>query len=181
MKEFIVIMLLIAFATTCCKAQSGSYFNGVVGYVELGGHAGDYSVNIEHKFFNTRHLTFNGWIGFGKGTFGSGESKRNFLGVPVGVSVFTGSKSSHLQIDVAVSYLEGREYNFFGQDSKSLYIVPGFGYRFQKPNGGLFLKAQYTPLIKVKEYTDILPFQRTGAQHFFGVSAGYFFARNKKS
>jgi hypothetical protein len=62
--------------------------------------------------------------------------------------------------------------------SKALYFIPSLSYRFQKPNGGLFFRVGYTPLLKLKEYSEA--FHDIRINQSFGISLGYFFFRERK-
>lgn len=133
-------------------------------------------MNLEHLIFSKSKWHLNGRLGYGLSKIqGSLLSS-----IPVGFNIFHGIKNSHVEVGFALTYAEGRQY-VVGSDvySKALYFVPSFSYRFQKPNGGLFLKAGYTPLLKLQEYSET--FHEIRINHSAGIALGYFFYREKKT
>ena len=55
--------------------------------------------------------------------------------------------------------------------SYMLFISPKIGFRYQKPNGGIFFRLAYTPMISVFYNTD----WTDRFNHSFGLSLGYTF------
>jgi hypothetical protein len=57
---------------------------------------------------------------------------------------------------------------------RALYGSLRIGYKFQKPKKGLFLKAAFTPLIKIYQFSK-LEQNFSGFLPFVGLSVGYSF------
>lgn len=173
---FIVIFTHITTVGQDQKKDVG--FSGPIVYAELFGAGGALTLNVEHKLFDFgRHMvTARG--GFGKHK-SFGNSHRQFKGIPVSVNIIRGKGNHHREVGAGLTYVEGNQSEVaFNLINKSIYFVSFLGYRYQRPGGGFFLKAQVTPLVKIKEYSESLVYRgqvgRFGAS--FGICLGYYFA-----
>ncbi len=101
-----------------------------------------YSVNYDRIFSQGQKLTWSYRIGF--------SILENAIALPLGINAFTGKEKSHLEFSLSIiPYIDKYKSLTSSNDlsDKYIYLVPGVGYRFQKPNDGLFFKALISPTI----------------------------------
>jgi hypothetical protein len=154
MKLKATLALLFAIAVCChLHAQQADAYKGAVVYLELGGNsAPTIGLNIEHRIFRINQWYGNARIGYG--TLRNHGVTR--WSVPIGFTIFHGIKASHVEVGAGFTYGTGLHSSTVGSDTRvneALYFVPSIAYRFQKSTGGFFLRAAYTPLFKLKEYS----------------------------
>jgi len=128
--------------------------------LDIVGNSGLYSLNGEYQIGEYKDYKLNARIGFGyfpvKGV--------QFIGVPIGLNVLTGTKKHHLELGLGASYIKGLrnlkiQVGPFANsrdwyESEGIYFAPSVGYRFDKLTGGLILKVYYSPLITVYDFFD---------------------------
>jgi hypothetical protein len=99
--------------------------------------------------------------------------------IPLEVSAFWGKSKHHLGLGVGFFATRDRRY-FFDEDfsnnirEESYWgktLVPRIGYRYQKPAGGLFFRAAYTPTFSFDGDEDKVAFIPYG----IGLSLGWSF------
>lgn len=106
------------------------------------------------------------------------------------VSYINGIKHN-LEYSIGVSYfhvlsMEAQYNNTDYQATGNLYLFPHFGYRFQKPEGGFFLRIGIGANIKVAELYQYTPskhdktFPQVNSHVWFGIGIGYTFKSRKK-
>lgn len=71
-----------------------------------------------------------------------------YYGVPVSYNWLLGKKSHHLELGIGLTSLlvnphSNKNSSFYA------YLTPKIGYRFQRPQGGLFFRATLTPMIDI--------------------------------
>lgn len=166
------------------EAESGTW----TVYGELGGAGVQfYTVDAEYLLWKVGRFNVHvrGGIGFGKfishnWKINGEERYLNFLAIPVGLSAynFVGS-NHHVEFGFSVGYVNGTEISFNNIQNSTILLTPAFGYRFQKPSGGLIFKLLYTPNIPLHEfnerhfYTDYGKNFRQG----IGICVGYAFKK----
>jgi hypothetical protein len=160
------LLLCLFFGFSYCQAQDLSPFkarNTV--YLELLGSGGVYSVNYERLF----SVKTNRAYGFRVGP--------NFYSnMPAGLigELFTivGAGSHHGDFGIGLRGMYGRDSEgpYFTSKRAYLSAVPRLSYRYQKPTGGLMLRAGFTPFIKISEASETKAFRS-----WFGLSVGYSF------
>ncbi|NBR13390.1 MAG: hypothetical protein EBU01_02265, partial [Crocinitomicaceae bacterium] len=123
------------------------------------------------------------------------------FGLPVSCNLMIGKKNSYLDLGIGLStfYLEGRVYiqdGFCGTHlpyeynaeikNFSFFVSPKIGYRYQRENGGLFIKATFNPMFNLLNVKNTYKDQRTSNKKTFlnkseniilwpGISLGYTF------
>lgn len=117
-------------------------------YAEAFGQGFCYSLNYD-RLFNTENRFKNSFtagfvyvpesMGFGDGIY---------LGIPVSYNWLLGKKSHHFEMGIGLTSLLVNPNSNLGTDSYT-YLTPKIGYRFQRPNGGLFFRATVTPMIAI--------------------------------
>ena len=125
--------------------------------LELFGQGGFYSVNYERVLINQNRFKTTVLIGFSYyektnyhkiGVRSHVEKKTNIFLLPVTVNEIL-SFNKH-QIELGVGYLfKISEQSAIEEETESVkthYITGRLGYRYQKPNGRLILRAGFTPI-----------------------------------
>lgn len=111
-------------------------------YAQLSSQASPYSLNYDRVFHYGKKLSYSFRVGF--------AVNKNDVSAPVGISAFTGNGNHHLEFGIAaIPYVyifeassdKGKESDLY------LYFIPNVGYRYQKPEGGLFFKVNAGPAI----------------------------------
>ncbi len=164
MKNTLLFCLFFGFGY--CQAQDPSPFKARNSfYLELLGSGGVYSVNYERLFSVKTNHAYGFRVGPGF----------NFSG-PTGLigELFTmvgaGSHHGDFGIGFLGSYGRDTEGSYFTSKRAYLSAVPRLSYRYQKPTGGLMLRAGFTPFIKISGASDTKTFRP-----WFGLSLGYSF------
>ena len=177
--RFLAIICMII-ATLPTYSQDRPNFRGPVLYTELGGGSSLLTINAEHIVFKLPRWYVNARVGYGYAIVNGYERS----GTPVGINLFRFVGNHHPEIGLGISYIEGIErYTSWGEQrwNRGLYAYASIGYRFQRPQGGMFFKALWNPLFQLREYNPDPNFVVGEASpYWWGVSAGYFFNRKKK-
>ncbi len=129
-------------------------------YLELGGNALAYSINYDRLLNDD--FSVRAGIGFFSTDLDEGGSS-SIAGIPILANYLLGSGNSRLELGAGLLIVTG-SFDLAGA-SESDAAVAGtgtFAYRFQKPEGGVFFKAGFTPIIVGGSF---IP--------WFGVSIGY--------
>ncbi len=101
-----------------------------------------YSINYDRVFSQNKKLAWSYRIGF--------SLLENAIAIPVGINLFTGKGNSHVEYSFTVIPYVDKYRSFLSSDDlsdKYIYLIPGIGYRFQQPKGGIFLKALISPTV----------------------------------
>ncbi len=101
----------------------------------------DKLVNLDKKFMNSYTLGIvyvPDFIDFGIGTY---------IGIPVSYNWLLGKKSHHLEL--GIGFTSQVVFSVYGTNRTYFYnyLNPKFGYRFQKPNGGIFCRITANAMI----------------------------------
>lgn len=135
-------------------------------YAEAFGQGLCWSMNYD-RLLNTDKKVFNSFtvgvvyvpkqIQFGDGSY---------FGVPVSYNWLFGKKSHHLELGVGITGLASKsDYGSTTINNFYTYLTPKIGYRFQRPQGGFFLKVTATPMI------DLVSFRSQGANGSMRISS----------
>jgi hypothetical protein len=174
-----LIAIAMTFACIVSHAQTTPTFKGPVVYLELGGPSSLVTANVEHVIWKLPRWYVNGRAGFGYMKINGYERS----GIPVGINFFRFQGNHHAEIGAGVSYIEGIErYESGGEQrwNRGIYGYAAIGYRYQRPTGGLFFRAQWHPLFQIKEYNPDPWFQVSEASPFWwGLSVGYSFSKQQ--
>ena len=68
-------------------------------------------------------------------------------GIPISYNWLFGKKKSHLELGVGLTYWTEKWGGSSSDRDTYIYFTPKIGYRFQRPNGGLFFRIAFTPPI----------------------------------
>ncbi len=115
-------------------------------YTEAFGQGFCWSLNYD-RLFNTEKRIMNSYtagivyvpesIQFGDGTY---------YGIPLSYNWLIGKKSHHLELGIGLTSLLVNPNSTVSTDFYA-YLTPKIGYRFQRPQGGLFFRATATSMI----------------------------------
>lgn len=137
-------------------------------YLEALGSGGFYSVNYERLAFITAKQAY----GFRIGTSSYGK---NFVALIGELFTILGSGNHHADFGIGLTAVNQSLRQFRPSDpvrrSTTLYAVPRISYRYQKPTGGLMVRAGYTPTVKLTNRAQ----GTINFSHWFGVSIGHSF------
>ncbi|MEM8488309.1 MAG: hypothetical protein AAF564_22360 [Bacteroidota bacterium] len=129
-------------------------------YLELGGNALAYSINYDRIIGDD--FSVRAGIGFFSTDLDEGGSS-SIAGIPVMANYLLGSGNSRLELGAGILIVTGSFDVAGASDSGAGVAGTGtFAYRFQKPEGGVFFKGGFTPIIAGGSF---IP--------WFGVSIGY--------
>ena len=172
------LKILLLLLTLSLSAISQNQMNSFALTVDILGNGGLYSVNGEYKIGKINNFQVNARAGFGYYQTNNYE----FVGVPIGLNLLTGTKNHHLELGLGASYVKGLPFphqtgNLI--ESEGIYFVPSIGYRFDKLTKGLIFKVNYSPFIGVfnlfseEKYIDKLIQTSNGSLTREEILAGY--------
>ncbi len=168
----ICIPVSVCFTAVTLSAQSPSAGGGARNtfFAEYLSPGNFFSVNYERVFRKGASFSAAYRVGF--------SAAKNTIGLPIGISFFNGQGNSHAEFSlVVVPFAEDYKYLFSAgnQSDKKLYIIPGAGYRYQKPEGGFFFRTIVAPVILLDPRSD--NFWKMDGKLLPGitVAAGYSF------
>lgn len=133
-------------------------------YAELGGPAIIYSLNYDRIFRTTKKVKNSVSLGLEVIDLFFGYQRKFSFGMimPFSYNFLFGKKSNKIELGIGPAMYFGRYYytywNTFpdpdGYYSRTyvLFIFPKIGWRFQQKRGGLFFRANFTPVINVFYY-----------------------------
>lgn len=147
-------------------------------FFEGGGNAGRFAISYGRIFHQKERFKLSGSVGFfmWPDKIDSSPTSTNSTSwlpwVPLEISGFWGKSKHHLEIGAGITpYLE----SIIQLDPNSLEVsekitfaslIPiRIGYRYQKPEGGIFFRVGYTPFLA-------LYFGETGSSQFYPIFAG---------
>ncbi|MFN8252916.1 MAG: hypothetical protein U0V75_13685 [Ferruginibacter sp.] len=167
------LLFALMAATTFCKtpAQSKKIFAAThTVYAEGSTQGPVYSLNYD-KIFSQGRI-------FAK-SFRAGFSVYNdVLAVPAGLNFISGKSAHHAELDITVVlYIEKFQQLFSAGNlsDKKLYIMPGAGYRYQRPAGGFFFKAIASPVLYLDPPSDHFWNMDTKFYAGLSIAAGFSF------
>lgn len=130
-------------------------------YGELGGTSTGYAINYGFIFHQKERLKFAAGAGFFMRyqdedvRISSGFLRPSFS---TEISALWGKSKGHLEFGTGFVAYRSKQFIFDENFPRNIrvrqywgkIIVPRIGYRYQKPDGGLFFRAAYTPWIRFK-------------------------------
>ena len=147
---YIPVVFLLFF---CCQSISGQNRNTDIKkhtvYIDVSTRGPVYTINYDRIFIKRDKVSFSYRIGF--------FLLKDEIAMPLGISLITGKHDHHAEFSLTLTPDIDRFNYLFREGNvsdKYLYITPGFGYRYQKPEGGLFIKALVAPMILLDPPSD---------------------------
>ncbi|MES2733026.1 MAG: hypothetical protein V4714_14855 [Bacteroidota bacterium] len=168
--------LLLSIAILCCCLPAFSqdtrplFPKRNAFYVEAMGKGPYYSVNYDRIIRVRTKWSYSFRVGVSLVADG--------WSVPLGIHAFTTPGNHHLELGLGVTPYVDHYRTFLSKNDRSdkyLYVVPSVGYRYQKPEGGLFFTAGLAPYIFLDppstDVFDVTPSYKLWA----GVAVGFSF------
>jgi hypothetical protein len=157
-----LLILFLSFLTTIanCQKVDSIFTNNNNAQIELGGHGLYYSLNYERVLINRQKFKTTAQIGFALYPPNS-QSKdscrfcHTFRRLPILINELISFDRHH--IELGLGYLLAQNtYALSGGGSVDSgwtgFIAGRLGYRYQKPNGRLIIRAGFTPLLSTSSY-----------------------------
>lgn len=134
----VIALLLFVLKGSCADSTHVTAKNAV--YVQFAGVGNYRSINFERVFSQGRNLNYSYSVGY--------APANKSVSVPVSLNAFTTGRQHHFEMSLTViPHVEKHLYSTKEDLDKQLYIKPSIGYRYQKTNSGLFVKAGVGPQI----------------------------------
>jgi hypothetical protein len=138
--------LLLLTCLCCCslRAQEArpSFAKRNAIYVEGAGKGPYYSINYDRIIRVGQKWSYSLRAGFSVVADG--------ISMPLGINAFTTPGNHHLELGLGLTPYVDHYRTFLAKEDfsdKYLYIVPSVGYRYQRPEGGLYFTAGLMPYL----------------------------------
>jgi hypothetical protein len=161
---FVIAIIFSSFFNNACSQQIKNITRNTL-YADFASKGATYSLNYDRIFYSMKKFSVTYRVGF--------SVLKNAIAMPLGINFFTGHNASHAEFGLtAVPYIETYKDLFSGNNlsDKKLYLIPGAGYRYQKPGGGFFFKAIVGPVIYLDPPSD--DFWKMDGKVYAGITAG---------
>lgn len=145
-KLFVVIVLL----SPVLRAQETTSINPIrrnTIYGEVFGQGFFGSLNYDRLFNVDKHVMNSFSAGFIFAPKSAGFGDGMYLGVPVSYNWLFGKSSHHLELGLGFTFMATQGFASNRFENFYTYLTPKVGYRYQRPGGGFFFKAAFTPMI----------------------------------
>ena len=134
--------VIAAFSLYFCCVVSSAFGQQNSIYLEAASKGPLYSINYDRIFRQGERTDYSFRLGF--------SFERDAISIPVGFNFISGHDEHHAEFSFTVipyfHYYDKQEaVNYTDKSDKYIYLHPGVGYRFQKPERSLFLKAAVGP------------------------------------
>ncbi|MFA5817440.1 MAG: hypothetical protein WC865_17700 [Bacteroidales bacterium] len=170
MKTKLFIILLVVF-TIPSFSQSTNTQNDKLSHrssvqFELFGHGMLYSLNYEYVVINRNRLKTTAQVGFSYYPPSTGYRP---TWIPISINELISFGKHHIELGIGHVFITEMGHDVYGEDRREWegFFSGRLGYRYQKPNGRLIIRAGFTPLY---EYSNDHAFHPSG-----GLAVGYSF------
>jgi hypothetical protein len=167
---FLLFLLIACICGFVCQAQPAGYKkNTFFGKYSLDGPV--YAVNYDRIIARPANVAYTATLGF--------SVLNNKIAVPVGFNLFTGKSDHHPEFGITLTpEVEHKTYSSGETDNdKKIYVFPALGYRYQRNQGGLFMRAAAGPLITLDPASDDFWNMDPRYSFSFSVGIGYTFGK----
>lgn len=147
LKNFGLLFIMIA-CVLPIHAQNNFTARNTI-YVDGTSKGAYYSVSYDRIFSQGEKFSKSYQVGF--------SVLSHVIAFPLGIHFFTGHQQDHFEFGVTiVPYISNFEKLFSpgNLSDKKIYLIPGAGYRYQKPDGGFFFKVIAGPIIYLDPPSD---------------------------
>jgi hypothetical protein len=160
-----IIIFILGFQNHASAQEEAEIFTAKnMFFAELLGNSGLYAVNYGRILYQKEKMKLSGSLGFslvpGKGFE---PHYPNFWSpvIPVEFSAFWGKSYHHLELGTGCFVFQSRKYLFDPEFPPTnlrevvhwdTSVTMRIGYRYQKPEGGFFFRAGYTPRIDFSSF-----------------------------
>ena len=147
------ILLVLLFIFTSSYSQSELIKKNSVSF-ELAGAGLFYSVNYDRLILVDEKIRFSITTGFWYiPQIETISDFQSFAGATIGFNTLFGKKTHFAEFGFGFSYINMRQEN--GHMFHTTYIPVRIGYRYQKDEGGLFLRASFMPIFENYQNIDV--------------------------
>ena len=178
MRKINTFLLLIIISEVVSAQKPGNFhlYDKNTFYVEILGNTGSLSLNYDRLLYQSPQIKIAGRIGYAYLPV-----KFPIQGIPFEISVLaSGMGNHHFELGTGVSYIKGLEHHYIIRDfaenkeyiSESLFIPFRIGYRYQRQDGGLFVKAGLVPLVSIYDFEK---YYTKKSYVWLGLGLGYSF------
>lgn len=146
---FIGLAMMVLFNSSLGQTKQQHFTAVNTMYADFASRGAYYSLNYDRIFREREKITTSYRAGFSV----TGKT----IALPLGINFFTGHNASHTEFSLTlVPYIEDYKSFLSANDlsDKKMLIIPGIGYRYQKTEGGLFIKAVASPAIYLDPPSD---------------------------
>ena len=176
---FFKIVLLLVSITLIHTAKAQTEFCNEINknsvYIELGGNGVLYSLNYDRFFEISNRLKASCRLGFHYSE-NLNDNGNRFIGFPIEISgLYSIFKNKHfLEIGTGLTFMNDNDFSMDNKAQVFIWVLRA-GYRYQKPEGGLFLRLGFTPMY---DFYVMNPMSHIDYHSWFlfgGVGIGYTF------
>ena len=160
----ILLIVIISYYSSTATAQQPTLARNTI-YAEATNKGAYYSINYDRVFRQGEKIASTYRVGF--------SILNNSIAFPLGINFLTGQQNDHIEFGLTIiPYIENytKLFSAGNLSDKKFYIIPGAGYRFQKPGGGLFFKVIAAPIIFLDPPSD--DFWKMDGKVYAGGSIG---------
>jgi hypothetical protein len=165
-----LILVVIALASYCVKGFGQQQAKNAV-YLEAASKGPVYSINYDRIIRQGDKLAYSLRAGF--------SVEKNAVSFPVGINFITGQNDHHAEFSLTIiPYIDRVDKNSgLNNDAtdKYFFINPAIGYRFQKMEKGIFIKASVGPSIFLDPPANDFWNMDPKVYAFGSISAGFSF------
>lgn len=159
----------IIFSHTCYSQQTAEKIARSTVYADFASKGAYYSVNYDRLFRRGEKLNWSYRVGF--------CLLNDVIAIPIGLQAFTGRDVHHAEFSLTVvPYVEKytKLFSAGNLSDKKIYVIPGVGYRYQRPDGGIFFRIVAAPIIYLDPPSD--DFWNMDPKVYAGITGGIGFS-----
>jgi len=140
----VIIYFVIFFTPTLSIGQktNDTIFKRNTIYAEFRGQAVLYSLSYDRLYHINRKIKTSFTMGLEVIPPGGLDF---YLGVPLSYNFLFGKNNHHLELGIGFTVL--MDYVGVSETDYLSYFTAKIGYRYQRPKGGIFLRATFTPMV----------------------------------
>ena len=164
-----LLIICIIFSFTCYSQQTGEKIVRNSVYADFASRGAYYSVNYDRLFRRGEKLNWSYRVGL--------CLMNNVIAMPLGLQAFTGHNEHHAEFSITVvPYIEKytKLFSAGNLSDKKIFVIPGVGYRYQRPGGGIFFRIVAAPVIYLDPPSD--NFWNMDPKIYAGITGGIGFS-----
>ncbi|OFZ63405.1 MAG: hypothetical protein A3D92_08940 [Bacteroidetes bacterium RIFCSPHIGHO2_02_FULL_44_7] len=162
--SFIICLICLLTWTPCCLAQEVAESGNDLIYVEAGGYGGLGSINYERISYRKQLFQLGPRIGVGFNRFMDYRNKFNpDVSIPFGVNFCYGTKwKAEIGLGTTFSSVVHVGPDLEPERISQVHGNASIGFRYQKTEGGLLIRAGYSPIFEKFSYLRHWPYLAIG-------------------
>ena len=168
--RFSILLVLLFFFTNSFSQNKFVKKNSVS--LELAGTGLFYSINYDRLILIDKNIRFSVTTGFWYiPQINRVSDFQTFMGGTIGFNTIFGKQTHFGELGFGFSYINMRQEN--GTMYHTTYLPIRIGYRYQKDDGGLFLRASFMPIFENYQHFDVKVL--AVITPYFALAIGYSF------